>query len=104
MTSKMKMTLKMETTSKMNITLKKEDFIKNEDDLKNEHIVKNEKITKMNTFSITLPEKIVDDSKLDWHSATDPKLEMLSAVQARNRIRRDERNVPGIGNAYIFKK
>ena len=40
-------------------------------------------------------------SQLDRHSETDPKSEMLSAVEAGNRIFCDEINVRGIGHAHI---
>ena len=42
--------------------------------------------------------------QLDKHSKTDPKPEMLSAVKAENFIRRDKRNVRGIGYVHIFRK
>ena len=40
----------------------------------------------------------------DRHSETDQNPEMLSAIYPENRIRRDKRNVPGIGQAHMFKK
>ena len=42
--------------------------------------------------------------QLDRHSETDPKPEMLSAIQAENRIRSDKINVRGIGHAHIIRK
>ena len=42
--------------------------------------------------------------QLDRRSETDLKPEMLSAVQAGNRVGRDERNVHGIGHAHMFRK
>ena len=42
--------------------------------------------------------------QLDRHSKTDPKPEMLSAVQAGNKIQRDDRNERGIGHARMFRK
>ena len=42
--------------------------------------------------------------QLDRHSETDPTPEMLSAISAGNRIRRDKRNVRSIGHAQIFRK
>ena len=43
-------------------------------------------------------------SQLDKHSKTDPKPEMLSAVEAGNIICRDKRNVRGIGHVHVFRK
>ena len=40
----------------------------------------------------------------DRHSKTNPEPERLSPVLARNRIPWDERNEPGIGHAYMFRK
>ena len=42
--------------------------------------------------------------QLERHSKTDPKPEMLSAIEAGNRIRRDKKNVCGIGHAHMFRK
>ena len=41
---------------------------------------------------------------LDRHSYTAPNVEILSAVKARVRILCDERNLHGIGHAYMFRK
>ena len=41
---------------------------------------------------------------LDSHSTTDPKPEILSAVQTGNRISRDGRNVRGIMHVRMLKK
>ena len=41
---------------------------------------------------------------LDSHSTTDPKPEILSAVQTGNRISRDGRNVRGIMHVRMCKK
>ena len=41
---------------------------------------------------------------LDSYSPTDPKPEILSAVQSRKRISRDGRNVRGITHAHVCRK
>ena len=75
------MTSKMKTTSRKKITLENEDEIKDEDNLKNEEILKNEDNTKMSLATTTLPEKLFMTPQLDRHRKTDPKSEILSAVQ-----------------------
>ena len=42
--------------------------------------------------------------QLERHSKMDPNPEMLSAVQAGNRIQHDERKVRAIGHAHMFRK
>ena len=51
-----------------------------------------------------LPEKMFTTPHLNSHSTTDPKQDILSAVETGNRISRDGKNVRGIMHVHVCKK